>query len=267
MSQRLRRARPLLGTLVEISVCGAKHGAGRAVDAAFAAVAEVHGLMSVQEETSDITRLNRLAHERRVAVHERTWEVLRTAQRVSEASNGAFDVTAASEGWKAIELLEGCLVHFHALLRVDVGGIAKGYAVDRASAILREHGIEDFVVNAGGDLRVGNVPQTIYVRRPGAPWMVDPLAQISAAAVATSGPCVAGVAGGTVIVPATGEALALDSSISVLAADCIIADALTKVVALLGPAAAPVLARFGAEACVMAARGRRHRVGGGLAAA
>lgn len=261
MSLRLRRARPLLGTLVEISVCSAKDHAARAVDAAFAAVAEVHGLMSAQEETSDISRLNRLAHERRVVVHERTWEVLRTAQRVSEASSGAFDVTAPREGWKAIELLDGCLVHFQASLRVDVSGIAKGYAVDRASAILREHGIEDFVVNAGGDLRVGNVPQTIYVRRPDAPWMLDPLAQLSSAAVATSGPRSAGDAGGPVIVPATGEPLALDRNITVLAKDCMMADALTKVVALLGKASEPVLAAFGAEACITYAGGLRHCLG------
>lgn len=267
MTARLRRARPLLGTLVEISVVRAKHDAERAVDAAFAAVAEVHSLMSKQEETSDVTRLNRLAREQPVAVHEQTWEVLRTAQCVSEASAGAFDVTAAAAGWKAIELLEGCRVRFHALLRVDLGGIAKGYAVDRAASALRDRGIEDFLVNAGGDLRVGNVPQTVYVRRPDAPWLVDPLAEVSAAAVATSGPRAAADAGGPVIVPATGEALALDSSVSVLATDCVIADALTKVVALLGAAGAPVLARFGAEACVTTAGGLRHRVGARLAAA
>ena len=267
MTAPLRRARPLLGTLVEINVAGAKHDAGRAIDAAFAAVAEVHSSMSAQEETSDVSRLNRLAHERPVAVHEQTWHVLRIAERISEASAGAFDVTESAAGWKAVELLDGCRVRFHASLRVDLGGIAKGYAVDRAARILRERGIENFVVNAGGDLRVGNVPQTIYVRRPDAPWLVDPLAQVSAAAVATSGPRAAGDAGGPVIVPATGEALALASSISVLAADCVIADALTKVVALLGPAAAPVLARFGAEACVTTAGGLRHRVSAGLAAA
>lgn len=267
MTARLRRAQPLLGTLVEISVVGAKHVAGPAVDAAFAAVAEVHGLMSAHDEASDVSRLNRLAHERPIVVHEQTWDVLRMAERIAEASAGAFDATATAGGWKAVELLEGCRVRFHALLRVDLGGIAKGYAVDRAAGVLREHGIEDFLVNAGGDLRVGNVPQTIYVRRPDAPWLVDPLAQVCAAAVATSGPHAAGDAGGPVIVPATGEALALESSISVLAADCVIADALTKVVALLGPAAARVLARFGAEACVTAAGGLRHRIGAGLAAA
>ena len=267
MIARVRRARPLLGTLVEISVGGARRDAGTAVDAAFAAVAEVHRLMSAHEEASDVSRLNRLAHERPIDVDEQTWDVLRIAERVAEASAGAFDVTATAAGWKAVELLEGCRVRFHASLRVDLGGIAKGYAVDRAAGILREHGIEDFLVNAGGDLRVGNVAQSIYVRRPDAPWLVDPLAQVRAAAVATSGPRAAGDAGGPVIIPATGEALALDSSISVLAADCVIADALTKVVALLGPTAAGVLARFGAEACVTTAGGLRHQVGSGQAAA
>src|SRR5262245_6968874 len=94
----LRRARPLLGTLVEITA----HGACRvqltqAVNAAFDTVASVQRLMSFHDAASDVGRMNRLAHRIAVRVHPWTWRVLHAAQRLARASAGVFDVTVGGE--------------------------------------------------------------------------------------------------------------------------------------------------------------------------
>src|SRR5438132_13938794 len=89
-----RRARPLLGTFVEITAAGASRSdLDDAIDGAFRAVADVHRLMSPHEPESDVSRLNREASGRAVSVHPWTYEVLRMAVELHEASAGVFDVT------------------------------------------------------------------------------------------------------------------------------------------------------------------------------
>src|ERR1700730_4713413 len=91
-----RRARPLLGTFVEIAVAGATIPAMQAaVEAAFAAVATVHRLMSFHEATSDVSRLNRDAWSGAIPVHEWTYQVLDTALDLNRRSDGMFDVAVA----------------------------------------------------------------------------------------------------------------------------------------------------------------------------
>src|SRR5262252_5228421 len=95
-SSNLRRARPLLGTIVEVSVHGTPSSLAHALEAAFAAVAAVHRLMSFHDAASDVSRLNRDALHAPVRVDPRTWSVLAAARRVSAASSGLFDVTVAA---------------------------------------------------------------------------------------------------------------------------------------------------------------------------
>ncbi len=148
----MRRARPLLGTVVEIAAAGGPD-LDAAVEAAFAAVERVHRLMSFHDPASDVSRLNRDAGIRPVPVDAWTHEVIATAIDLQRGSNGAFDITVApalqrlgllpaldgrpaAEGraaGDAIALLPGGLVRFRdPATRIDVGGIAKGFAVDRA---------------------------------------------------------------------------------------------------------------------------------------
>src|SRR6266481_10232380 len=93
----IRRARPLLGTFVEIAVAGQTFDAAEAaVEAAFSAVATVHRLMSFHEADSDVSRLNRGAASGAVRVHDWTYEVLEIACDLHGRSGGMFDVSVAS---------------------------------------------------------------------------------------------------------------------------------------------------------------------------
>ena len=92
----IRRARPLLGTFVEIAVAGKTLDAAEAaVEAAFSAVATVHRLMSFHETDSDVSRLNRKAASGAVRVHDWTYQVLEAAGDLYRRSEGVFDVSVA----------------------------------------------------------------------------------------------------------------------------------------------------------------------------
>lgn len=178
----MRRCRPLLGTYVEIEAETAE-----AIDAGFAAIARAHALMSAHEPDSDVGRINRFGHIWPVEVDDWTMLVLERALVWSRRSVGAFDVVRA--GKSAIETgllprhgdqpapeashwtwlqVEGCAVR---LLRpgcIDLGGIAKGFAVDRAVAAMRGAGAERGLVNAGGDVfGFGPKPWPVAVVHPG----------------------------------------------------------------------------------------------------
>lgn len=270
----LRRAKPLLGTFVEItaSAIASTDSLRAATDAAFGAIREIHGLMSFHEAGSDVSRLNREAAARPVAVNARTFAVLACAERISRASAGVFDVTVApglvdwgrlpvprhcpmpdpDATFEAIELLEDCHVRFRVPLWIDLGGLAKGYAVDAACAILRDHGVRDFVVNAGGDLAVGAVPTPVHVRDPTEPAAVRLLGRFAETAVATSGAYFPGREGGgrgghAIVDPARGAPAREAGSISVIAPSAMTADALTKVATLAGEASAPLFGQFAAR--------------------
>jgi FAD:protein FMN transferase len=282
-SASLRRARPLLGTFVEIGVEAAPAGeAEAAIEAAFAAVAKVHELMSYHEQASDVTRLNREACERPVAVDPWTFEVLEAALDLNRRSGGAFDIAVApalerlgllprrarqalpvrASGDDLIELSAGRRVRFRDRgVRIDLGGIAKGFAVDRAVAALREHGICCGLVNAGGDLAAfGPQAQPVDIRDPLSPGRLACRIQIREEALATSGARfdLHGPGAGAetaVIDPATGKPADAVCGASVRAPSCLLADALTKVVMLKGGASGDLLDACGASALVVRADG------------
>ncbi len=268
----MRRARPLLGTLVEI-----RAGAGadaRALEAAFAAIARVHRLMSAHDPESDVARINRARRGERLAVDPWTWAVLRRAQEISALTRGLFDCCVAArlqangllprfDGETAadpranhsdIELLPGNALRLRRPLHLTLDGIAKGFAVDRAVDALRRHGAESGAMNAGGDLRLfGPKPEPVHVRDPGAPGRLLALGCFREVAVATSAAYF--VDGASPYVdPRSGQACRPRVSATVLAKDCATADALAKV-ALLDPMRAPGdLRRLGARAIVVPAR-------------
>ncbi len=255
----LRRARPLLGTLVEIQASGLPSARlERAVEKAFAAVARVQALMSFHDPASDLSRINRLAATRTVRVHATTWTVLRHAVALARASDGLFDPSArpgeiSRANWRAIRLLPGHRVRFLAPLTLDLGGIAKGYAVDRAVAALRRADVPRGLVNAGGDLRVfGPSSAPVHVRHPARPGVFFPLGELHDGALATSALTYADA----LLDPRTGTACGHGLSITVLAPTALLADALTKVVAVDPTAARPLLARHRARAVILDTRGR-----------
>ena len=202
-----RRARPLLGTVVEIAATGSTFvGAVMAVEVAFAAVQDVHRLMSFHELESDVSRINVARAGETVVVNPHTHRVLRFARKLSAASSGVFDVTVGDTlvrhgflpapdaedsrpreaTWRDLELPEGNGVRWRRAGRIDLGGIAKGYAVDMAVENLQSCGATSGVVNAGGDLRVFGEPQPVHVRLPDAPGMLVALGLFADCALATS---------------------------------------------------------------------------------
>ena len=274
-SSSLRRCRPLLGTLVDISVTAddARRLSG-ALEDGFRAVAEVHALMSFHEPNSDVSRLNRDAARGPVMVDARTWTVLDTARHISEASKGLFDVTIASllvewgflptlprrprtdptASWRDVELLESHCVRFRKPLAIDLGGIAKGFAVDQAIEAIRAAGVEAACVNAGGDLRVcGDAAEPLYIRYSGSPSKLIDAGMLRNEAAATSADADSrrrDAAGwvSPLVDPRQRRPCSELASVTVRAPSCMLADALTKVVHCDPERAVDVLSRFGAAA-------------------
>jgi thiamine biosynthesis lipoprotein len=259
-----------MGTLVQFAASGANEAqVTRALDAAERAVGQVDALMSFHSEDSELTRLNRQAYRAPQVVSAWTYAVLRRARRLSEWSDGLFDICVApilvAQGllpsltttpskrgtWHDIRLLPNRQVFFTQPLLLDLGGIAKGFAVDVAVHALRQGGCTQGAVNAGGDLRrFGSHAETIHLRCGDS---VVPIAELRCGAMATSSPNNAGVATrdgpiGHILDPRSGEPWKGTGSVMVAARACVVADALTKVAALAGPVCQTLLARFGAQA-------------------
>ncbi len=269
------RAQPWLGTLVSIRVEGLPQAeAHAAIDAAFADVAAVHRLMSFHDTESDVSRLNREATLRPMNVHPWTYLVLEMAQQISWASNGCFDVSvgaklvewgllpspvgaceAPSGSWREIELLPDSHVMFHRPLWIDLGGIAKGFAVDRATQRLSDCGAKHSVVNAGGDIRVQGAI-TEYIRL-GTDSLSEPMPVLQ-----LSDGSIAGSSGynqrirregrwcGPHVIATTHDPMSTDRFVCVIANQCMVADALTKVVMAEGAGSTELLREFGASAHV-----------------
>jgi FAD:protein FMN transferase len=288
-SASIRRARPLLGAFVEIAVAGgASDALGAAVEAAFAAVEQVHGLMSFHEPGSDVSRLNRDAAARAVEVHAWTYEVLETAVDLHRRSRGAFDISVApalqrlgllpdapalgripspdeaGAGRDLIQLLPENRVRFAGPTVIDLGGIAKGFAVDRAVEALQRHGIAEGIVNAGGDLRVfGPHPYAVDIRDPRQPERTIFRVVLSSGALASSAgrfdPARSRHAlPSAVIDPVTAMPAQSISGATICASTCVIADALTKVVMNAGENAGTVLEHYGADALFVSSHGDAH---------
>jgi thiamine biosynthesis lipoprotein len=257
---------------VSVAVQGLDDGAAHAAaDAAFAAVARVHELMSYHEPGSDLSRLNRRAACEPVAVAPETLEVLSLALALGEATAGVFDVTIApwleaagllpaAEGlaadpaasWRDIRLdLASSSVAFARPLRIDLGGIAKGYAVDAAISALQAAGAAAGVVNAGGDLRAFGEPVEVALRTGEASQDRRAVLQLADGAAASSGslgPAAPDEAAMAMHLAGAGGGVVKGWYACVTAPTCVLADALTKVALAMGPASEAILAAFGAQA-------------------
>jgi FAD:protein FMN transferase len=284
----IRRARPLLGTFVEIAVDGQTFDAAEAaVEAAFAAIATVHRLMSFHEADSDVSRLNRGAALGAVRVHDWTYQVLEAARDLHRRSGGMFDISVAPAlqrlgllpgaspsprlpsdpggAHDRIQLLpENRVRSADPSVKIDLGGIAKGFAVDRAVEALLGRGIAEGLVNAGGDLRVfGPRSQAVDIRDPRQPDRALYRVALRDAALASSAARFDPVRSHSalfsgVIDPATAMPARSIIGATVCAPSCVIADALTKVVMNAGEGAAAILEHYGADALFVSARGQVH---------
>ena len=273
----MRRAQPWLGTLVDIRILDelpppALHAA---FQAAFSVVQEVHECMSFHAADSDISRFNRAAAGDILPLHAHTATVLAAAQRLCEMSAGIFDVRIASRladyaflpvaAEQSVPRFETACPAYHLSdqqsiqkLRddwLDVGGIAKGYAVDKAIAALQAYGIQHACVNAGGDLRVLGTHE-IAIRDPQQPERMAKKLQLSDQALATSATYFsqkkhAGEACSALFDARSGDTLQSRHSYSVIAQHCMLADGMTKIIAATHDAQHPCLGLFNARALIV----------------
>ncbi|WP_221792584.1 FAD:protein FMN transferase [Aquisediminimonas sediminicola] len=266
-AELITRCRPYLGTFVEISVPD-RHA--NAIEPAFATIAHVQQCMSFHAPDSDLARLRDAPAGVPVAVDRNTVAVLRVARELYDRSDGLFDVTIGRElvrdGFLPrvsalhlgrytgcavdIEIIDDQNVCCHRPMLIDLGGIAKGYAVDRAVEVLIAHQVDEGLVNAGGDLRIfGERVWPIALRDADDQirWTID----LPSCALASS----ANLqdrrrSRGRMRTPHIGEgreAVASSQRTSVIADRCIIADAMTKI-AMASPAlAVPLLNAYGAQ--------------------
>ncbi len=274
----LKRARPYLGTVVEVAATGQDLAQVQAAIAlAFDAIETVHQLMSFHDEDSDVSRINSGAYDAEVQVDAHTYRVLRAARLMAEASQGVFDITIATQltsmgflpkhktgqkmpphgNWRDIVLLPDNRVRLACSLSVDLSGIAKGYAVDLTIKSLTDAGMTAGRVNAGGDMRVfGSAAQQISVRAPREHTQLIPLFALTEGAAATSaGYFNEKLHHGRMVLPIIHphSKVACESglSVTVLAKDCMTADALTKVVYANPRGAAEVLKNYKARALII----------------
>lgn len=208
-----------MGTSVEIVLVGGnEETAKKAGLQAFQEIKRIERLMSPWIEFSDVVHLNQSAGREWVKVSPETFEVIRKAQEIFELSEGGFDITigplthlwrmarekgvppSTEEVKKVLDLVnfknvlmdsKGNIFLKEKGMAIDLGGIAKGYAVDRGFELLRALGYKDLIVNAGGDLRVGGLkngqPWTIGIQDPRLSQKIMAKISVSDTAVATSG--------------------------------------------------------------------------------
>ncbi len=277
----------------------ARAAAAAAVDAAIVEIDRIEQLMSTYIEDSTISAVNRHAAERPVPAGEELYGLVETALRVSRLTDGAFDITYDSVGQHydyregrrpdaatieaAIGKLDYRLVTLvpdgHAIrferpgVRINLGGIAKGYAVERAVAVLAEAGFRHAIVTAGGDSRLlgdrGGEPWVVGVRDPRADEAVAVRLPLVDEAISTSGDYERyfeedGVRYHHILSPATGEPARGVYSATVVGPDGVLTDALSTSVFVLGVGRGLALIERlpGYEAIVIDAAGRMHYTAG-----
>jgi FAD:protein FMN transferase len=277
MEPLIRRSRPLLGTFVEIGIRG---GSAAIFEQAFREIEQVHERMSAHSAESDLAKIALQAHRQWVTVDATTADVIRCSLEWAKESAGAFDpIRAAVElvhskrrpwfceelpdpiaTWQALEI-DGLRVRAATPLAIDLGGVAKGYAVDLAAAVITDHGGSG-IVNAGGDLRfIGDEERSAFIRNPDVAGTLFELREIPFAALATTGNYAFSEEQRNLdlINPLDSKSIFSSISITVFGPNCALADAMTKVVlnSQAGQAAS-VLEKTACRALILE-NGGRHR--------
>ena len=272
---RFQAIEPHMGTEFAIAVYAPDHEtANKCFGAAFGRVAELNGILSDYDPESELSRLSSSSpHDTPQTVSDELFHVLQEARRLSLRSEGAFDVSVGpltklwrrarrrkqlpdstrlaearkSVGYKLLKLdpVAKTAQLLHANMRLDLGGIAKGYAVDEALIAIRALGVSRVLINAGGDIIVGDPPPGergwkigVATLRPDAP--PSRLLLLANCAVATSGDAwqyveVDGKRYSHILDPRTGLGLTRRSSVTVISSTGIEADSLASAVSVLGP--------------------------------
>jgi thiamine biosynthesis lipoprotein len=271
----VERSRVSMGSEVHLTAWTSDEKAATgAFEAAFDEFDRLDALMSVWKEGSELERLNRAAGEKPVPIGPEMREVLGMARQASEWTEGKFDVTfgAFSGLWKFDHDLDGHiparadvtarlpLIDYRKLvvneqagtafletkgMRAHLGGIGKGYAVDRGAAILRGRGLKDFMIQSGGDLYVagqrGDRPWRAGIQDPRGPaGSIFAAMDLTDSAFSTSGDYERffmkdGRRYHHIIDPDLGEPARGSRSVTIVTPRAVMADGLSTGVFILGP--------------------------------
>jgi len=286
-----------MGTAIAVELWSADVASGAAaIDSVMAEMHRIDRAMSPHKDDSELSRINRAAGAGPVALSEEMTSLLARAEAFARLSGGAFDITYAAVGhlydyrarvkpsedalarareavgWRHLVLdRRSRTVRFtRPGMRIDLGGFAKGHAVDNAARILRARGVAHAMVSAGGDSRVigdrRGRPWSIGIRDPrrGSSDMIAvlPLVDVS---ISTSGDYEryfdeGGERFHHLIDPATGRSPRGVHSVTVLAEDGLTCEALSKTVFVLGADKGLTLiaSQPGVDAVVVDADGKLH---------
>jgi thiamine biosynthesis lipoprotein len=263
------REEAIMGTRIAVQAWGPRAQVVAAIDAVMADMHRTDELMSTYKPASQLSQVNAHAHERPVQVDPDIVDVVATAIEYSRLGGGAFDITYASVGYlydyrrkvqpseeeiaarlpgvdyrQVVVDREASTIRFlRPGMRIDLGGIAKGWAVDRGVGILRRHGLAHGMVNAGGDTaflgdRRGK-PWIVGVQDPRNPERVVVRIPLADEAISTSGDYERyfeqdGVRYHHILVPGTGKSPDTVHSVTLIGPNATRTDGLTKTVFILG---------------------------------
>ena len=266
-----KRDEAIMGTLIRVELWSEDPKIGkRAIDDVMAEMRRIDLAMSPYKEASELSKINREAAKTPVAISRELYDLIVRAQKLSVQTGGAFDITFSSVGYmydyrkgvkpsdeqikKALPGINYKLItldpkkhtiHFgRGGMRIDLGGIAKGYAVDRGIDILRRYGVEHGLVTAGGDSRVlgdhRGRPWILGVRDPRRKDGVVVRMPLVNEAISTSGDYeryfeAGGVRYHHIINPKTGHSASGVWSATVIGPDATTTDGLSTSVFVLGP--------------------------------
>jgi thiamine biosynthesis lipoprotein len=270
-----------MGSSLRLTAWTGDQGAAKAAFAeVFSEFDRLEQLMSTWVSGSDVQRVNAAAGVKPVRVSAEVRDVLSVARRASEWTGGKFDVTfgALSGLWKFDHDQDNAipdmgevrrrlpLIDYRAVqiddeagtvfltrkgMSIHLGGIGKGYAIDRGASILRRHGVSDFMIQSGGDIYVG-------ATKDGRPWRLgiqDPRGpanrifaelDLSDGTFSTSGDYERSfIKDGRryhhILDPATGEPARGSRSVTIVANRAVVADGLSTGVFIIGPDAGMAL--------------------------
>jgi thiamine biosynthesis lipoprotein len=266
----MERTEAIMGTRCYVELWADDPAKGdEAIDAVMAELRRIDNLMSHYKPESQLSQINAHANERPVQVDKELFDLIKLSTHYSQITEGAFDITYASVGylynyplhvhpteqqikqalpavnWRNMLLdEEHHTVRFeHPGMRIDLGGIGKGYAVDRGIDLLKARGITHALVTAGGDSRIigdrFGRPWLVAIRHPDNPKKVVTRIPLSDSAVSTSGDYERyfdekGVRYHHIIDPRTGRSASKVRSATILAPTATQTDGMSKTAFVLG---------------------------------
>lgn len=268
------RSQYLMGTAVEIKARGANAAETQAaINAAFDEIARLETLMTTWSDDSDVSRVNAMAGRAPVQVAPEVIEVVERALGVSRITGGAFDITIeplvqlwgidgdgkakvpakkdingalGSVGYRHVHVNrgEGTIFLDEAGVRIGLGGVAKGYATERARNVMKARGVRSAIIDAGGDMAMlgkdGDRPWRVDIRNPREPGGTIGWLQLENRTVHTSGDyerfkIIKGKRYHHILNPLTGYPARRSQAVTIVSRDGAVGDALSTGVLVLGP--------------------------------